>query len=171
MKIENPAAYSFILQDDIYLLGKDKNAYTADAPPAALPEPVLKTPKANFNYLGHNKKKFLITVNYPGTEFMEVAHLAALESTLKRLSFEMDDVAIVNLAGHPEVTSGELEDFFAPTMLLVLGKSALPRELDSLPFNKPTKHKQLDALLTYSFDEMMNSTENKKAFWEQIKQL
>jgi len=171
MKIENPAAYSFILQDDIYLLGKDKNAYTAAAPPATLPEPVLQTPKANFNYLGRNKKRFLITVNYPGIEFMEVAHLAALESTLKRLNFAMDDVAIVNLASYAAVAFGELEDFFIPSLLLVLGKPALPGGLATLPFNKPTKHKQIDALFTFSFDEMMNSNDNKKAFWEQIKQL
>ncbi|MFI5158222.1 MAG: hypothetical protein ACHQF4_05110, partial [Sphingobacteriales bacterium] len=91
MKTENSAALHFILQDDIFLLNQDRDAYNSPALPAehavSDPEPVVvvEAKPVEFNYLGGNKKNFLITVHYPGIDFMADAHLTALQNTLKRL--------------------------------------------------------------------------------------
>ena len=179
MKIENPAAFNFIFQDDVYLLSKDKANFvtTEKTVTAAVEETVteaalvIETPKLSFNYLGQHKKKFLILAHYPGIEFMDAPHLAALESTLTRLGYVREDVAILNLASYPGALFEQLDGYFSPQLLLILGKQAIPPEMEALPFNKPVKIKQTGALFTFSFNELMNSNENKKAFWEQMKQL
>jgi len=43
--------------------------------------------------------------------------------------------------------------------------------MENLPVNKIQEIKNCRKLYTFSFAEMMDNTENKKVFWEQIKQL
>jgi hypothetical protein len=169
MTVETPLAYQFILQDDIYLSGKDKQ-HLKQQPAQVTVAAMVETPKAVFKYLGKNKKKFLIVVNYPGLEHMDTVHLAGLESTLKRLGHEQDDIALLNLASHEHTLFDEFAAFFGPEKLLILGKKALPKGFAPPPFNQPGKSGSLRVLFTFGFDEMMNSNENKKAFWEQMKQ-
>src|SRR3979490_1735204 len=105
MKIENPAAFHFIMQDELYLLNKDKDLYNKAI---AAPAPAIETEPVKFNYLGENKKSFLVVVHYPNLEFMDEKHLTALESTLKRLGFNIEDAAIFNRSTYSDVTFGHL---------------------------------------------------------------
>jgi DNA polymerase III psi subunit len=61
--------------------------------------------------------------------------------------------------------------FFKPKKLLMLGKSSLPEDIELLTLNKPQQLNNCHTLFSFSFDEMMDNNENKKAFWEQMKQL
>jgi hypothetical protein len=166
VKVEDPNALRFVLQDDVYLLEEDKRAYN-DIPK---PQPEIKTPEPNFNYLGANKKNFLILVNYPAHEFIADDHLTALESVLGRKTHSRDDVAIFNIA--KAVTEYELlADYFKPQTLLILGKESIPAGMQEPQFNLRTDRDGLNLLYTFSFNEMMTSTDNKKAFWDQMKTL
>ena len=178
MKIENPLAYSFILQEDLYLLDNDKQLHPATASPLpaieaipVLPEPDIKTTLLNFNYLGENKKGFLIIVYYKLPGFMDEAHLTALTAVLARLQYTIDDVAILNLAHYAGYASNTFIDFFKPQKFLLLGAQALPAGLESIELNKPQKVNGLPALFSFNFEEMMTDNEKKKSFWEQMKQL
>lgn len=171
MKIENPIAYNFIMQDEVYLLNKDKTGYSANIVSPAEPTPVLETPPVNFNYMGKHKKHFLVIVHYPDLEFIDEKHLTALENIFKRFELSIDDVAILNSARHNDVTFEQLDDFFKPQKLLLLGKNSLPGVTETLMLNKPKKINDCDTLFSFSFDEMMDNNEYKKAFWEQMKQL
>ncbi|HVW97107.1 MAG TPA: hypothetical protein VHA56_14145 [Mucilaginibacter sp.] len=183
MKVENPVAYSFIMQDDIYLLADDKSLYadtkaseaterasepqeTYTKQPAAIapePAPVLKQ-------LGANKKGYLIITFYPDNEFIRQDHLTALESTLGRLNYALDDVAIVNRSKFPDTTFSALKAFFKPEKVLLLGKESLPAGMEAIPLNQQKQTDGIPTLRTFSFDEMMDNVDNKKAFWAQIKQ-
>lgn len=187
MKVENPVALRFILQDELYLLNTDKAFYEKREihQPITEPEiktpaidtipqeakPEVKTPELTFNYLGKNLKNFLILVHYPDQEFIADAHLAALQNILKRKEFELDDVVILNMAKHNGATIGQLADFFKPAKLLLLGKAAVPQGLTSLALNTPKTSGSRTALYSFSFDEMMASVDNKKVFWELMKAL
>ena len=177
MKTENPAALHFILQDDIFLLNQDRETYSDTALPVEQPvlqaEPtvVVETKQVVFNYLGGNKKNFLITVHYPGIDFMADAHLTALQNTLKRLGFELDDVAILNIANHVDTDHETISNFFNPEKILLMGKSALPKNISPLKLNEQQTQGKAAMLFSFSFDEMMDSNEYKKAFWEQMKLL
>ena len=171
MRIENPVAFSFLFQDDLYLLSSDKAIYSSDSNFSEIEQLVLETVKPGFNYLGDYKKQFLILVYYPGLEFILPAHLTALENTLKRLEHGLQDVAIVNLAGYPDTAYAQLGDFFKPNQLLIMGQRALPAGAGPFVINQPIKLNNCRALFTFSFSEMMDSNEHKKVFWEQIKKL
>jgi hypothetical protein len=167
MKIENPIAFSFIMPDELYLLNKDKTLVTAREEPP----PVTETRPDNFNFMGDNKKNFLVIVHYPELEFIDDKHLTALESILKRLNFSVDDTAIFNIAKYTGTTIKQLMDYFKPRKLLLLGQQALPGGIGPVALNKIHISNNIPALFSFSFDEMMDNNENKKAFWERMKQL
>jgi hypothetical protein len=179
VKIENPAALRFIMQDEIYLLNKDKMLYQADEAPLTIEAPqtikavttIEETLPVSFNYLGGHKKNFLVIVHYSEPEFIDEKHLTALESILKRLEFSLEDVAILNRANYANASFEVLIGFFKPKKLLVLGKNSLPAGIEPLTLNSSRQLNNCNALYSFSFDEMMDSNENKKAFWEQMKQL
>lgn len=191
MKVENPVALRFILEDELYLLSKDKPLYEKKAitepiiaeqapeiqtpqvvaPVIEEPQPEIKTQALSFNYLGQNLKNFLILVYYPELEFIADAHLTALQNILKRKEFELNDVAIVNIAKHNGVTLDGLTGFFKPARLLLLGQAAIPQGLAQLSLNSPKIVSGFPALYSFSFGEMMDSVDHKKAFWEQMKTL
>lgn len=166
MKIENPDALHFIMQEDIYLLPADKTEQSA-----AIASPVLTTEINDLNYLGGYKKGFLIVANYANEKYIAADHVVALESILKRKEYSLDDVAIFNKFTYPDVDFLHVQAYFNPQKLLLLGKNALPANLPTLTFNQPQKINGYPALYTFSFDEMMDNTPNKKAFWDQVKNL
>ncbi|MDB5147872.1 MAG: hypothetical protein JWQ57_1892 [Mucilaginibacter sp.] len=197
MKVENPAAFRFLLEDELYLLNTDKMLYDkaiepeptpavplspiiepsnpeqVTASPSLTPEPqaVIKTQVADFKYMGKNLKSFLVLTNYKTAEFINAEHLTALENILKRKDLGPDDVAIFNLADYNETKFGQLKTFFKPTKVLVLGGDALPQDIKMLKLNKPVTSNGITVLYSFSFDEMMDNVDYKKAFWEQVKTL
>ncbi|MCD8741436.1 hypothetical protein LT679_12540 [Mucilaginibacter roseus] len=180
MRVEDTAAYRYLFNEDIFLLNSEKHLFNgepliAGADKAPLqPEPEVETPaKAEelkpAAYLGQNKKGLLILTYYNDEPFIAADHQAALEATLKRKDYTIDDIAIVNLAGNNGLVLFALQEQLKPTKLLVLGKQAAPAELNKIAFNQPQQFENLPVLITFAFGEMMTSNENKKAFWEQVK--
>ena len=206
MKVDNPQAFAYIMQEEIYLLNKDKGLYTGSAieeqvptetasvnspaQPAALvaaeqsvapatpvlntpitPHPIVQTPDNEFNYLGKNNKNFVVLVNYTNEEHIAAAHLAALESILKRKDLTLDDVAILNVNKYAPVKLTALATHFTPKKLVIMGADSLPEGIGKLPLNQPLQGKKTHVLYSFSFDEMMSSNDNKKLFWEHMKTL
>jgi hypothetical protein len=181
----HPALLNYFLQDDIYLLPADRAAYAqpqpalscqdhhepSNAEPMVVDEPVLEkvTKDITFKYLGGNQKNFLVLTFYSDIEHIANDHLTALINTLSRIGHVQADIAILNLAKHNEVTWENITGYFTPLKLLILGSKAAPKGLPALEMNKLIKSDQLTALLTFSFEEMMNSNDNKKIFWNQVK--
>lgn len=197
MKVENPAAFRFLLEDELYLLNADKMLYdkivepepTAAVPSSPViehikpepvtatpslppePQPVIQTPVAEFKYQGKNLKNFLVLTHYKADGFIKTEHLTALENILKRKDLGPDDVAIFNLANYSETKFSQLKPLFKPTKVLVLGGDALPQDIKVLKPNKPVTSNGITVLYTYSFDEMMDNVDHKKTFWELVKTL
>ncbi len=167
MKVEIPAALSYIFQEDIYLLSADKVA--PQLQPVSVPD--IQTPVTVFKYLGSNNKNFLILVNYTVDEFIAEAHFTALQSILTRKEYAVDDIAILNLAKHAQAGFDEIMAYFKPEKLLVLGKGAIPAGMNALTFNQLDNAGNCTVLYSFSFDEMMDNTDNKKAFWDKMKNL
>jgi hypothetical protein len=167
VKIENPVAFSFIMQDDIYLRDEDKVRAIGPAASALF----VGIKPVQFKYLGGYSTKFLVIVHYPDHEFIATNHLEALGNILKRLGFDTNDIAILNLANHNEVIFSDVMDFFKPEKLLLLGESALPAGIETLTLNVTKQVNSCNTLFSYNFSEMMDNLADKKAFWEQMKQL
>jgi len=166
MKIETPAALRYIMQDDIFLLSADNVK-----PAETIVEATVPTPDVIFKYLGSNKRNFLILVNYTGHEFIADAHLTALQSILSRKEYNVDDIAILNLANYSTVSFEQLAAYFNPQKTLILGKAAMPAGIGALQFNEQGQIGKCAALYSFSFDEMMDNIPNKKTFWDNMKNL
>ena len=167
MKIENPAAFSFILEDEIYLLDQDKIKPDRSLAPA----PVIETPATQFKYMGGYQKKLLVLTFYRDAEFMDANHLEALNKVLTRLNFGVDDIAILNIANYAESIFFDIMGFFMPQKMLLLGEKSMPSGIEPLTVNAPKRLHNCHTLLSFSFDEMMDNQEYKKAFWEEMKKL
>ena len=169
MNIENPLAYSYILQDDIYLLAADRHLLQKGERPEPEAVVVKETPEPVFKYIGGYKKQYLVVTHYPDADFIAAPHFAALESTLKRLGYEPYDTAIFNLASYPKAQFPEIIEFFKPKKMLILGYNALPPAISAIHQHKAQPVGNIRTLFTFSFTEMMDNQENKKAFWEAMK--
>lgn len=182
MDIENPVALHFIMQDDLFFLDEDRKAYADTEITVSEPvmevaltepvlekvEPVLEAKTVEFTFMG-KKGGMLILVHYPALEFIHDAHLTALENILKRKDIAIGDVAILNMAKHSDAGFEDLTNYFGAKKILLLGKQALPAGIAQLELNAPKQLAASMALFSFSFDEMMDSPDNKKAFWEQMK--
>jgi hypothetical protein len=173
MIIENPAALAFFLTDEIYLDQSDISGLTAplEAQPEPQPIVVVETPAFSCNYTGNNQKNFLILCHYPGLDAMDEKHLIALTSALQRKELTMDDVAIVNLSVYADADTQQLQTYFKPQRLLLLGAKSRLKGWDALILNHLTDIENSKVLYTYSFGEMMGDRDKTKAFWEQMKLL
>ncbi|PTQ93251.1 hypothetical protein C8P68_109123 [Mucilaginibacter yixingensis] len=134
-----------------------------------VPQPATQTPASAFKYLGGFGKQFLVLVNYPAHEFMDDAHLNALEATLGRIGFIRADIAIFNLHQHAGKTYAEIREHFKPERTLIMGADALPQGLKQPPTNQVIRAGNRSLLYTFSFTDMLGNKENTRAFWEQVK--
>jgi hypothetical protein len=182
MIIENPAALQFLLTEEIYFSKNDIDNFeavapevvTVEAPPVENPpvQPVvIQTPVVEFQYLGQNKKGFLIVCHYADNEHMDDKHLEALKSALQRKELGLDDIAILNLGRHAEADINLIQQYFKPQRLLLLGDHCRLTGWEILALNQLTDLQSIKALYTYSFGEMMGDRDKTKAFWEQMKLL
>lgn len=164
MKVEDPAAFRFIINEDIYLLPHDKETQSKKVVREAENLPF------SFNYKGKNQKKFLILTHYPDQEAISEPHFTALQAILARKGYQPDDVAIVNMARNAaDITA--ITEHFTPEKLLILGDKALPAGMPAPSFNRVQPIALCNTLLSFSFADMMENTDNKRAFWEQMKNL
>lgn len=164
MKVEDPTAFRFIINEDIYLLPHDKEVESKKVVKEAESVPF------SFNYAGKNNKKFLILTHYPDHETIYPPHFTALEAILSRKGYQTDDVAILNIAVN-NADINALNNHFGPERLLILGQKAIPAGMAEPQFNRLQTMAGCSVLLSFCFDDMMENTDNKRAFWEQMKNL
>ncbi len=184
------ALLTHFLQDELYLLPADRTAYLSAepaspvvseaepiAPVTAAPEPTkteavapaVETPVITFKYMGGNKKKLLILTHYPSAQHIVDEHLTPLMSTLARINYTEDDIALLNMATVNGKAWTDLLAFFAPVKLLILGAKAHPAGIDTLTAHQIQQLGNVMALHTFAFEEMMTSVDNKKIFWNLVK--
>lgn len=164
MKVEDPAAFRFIINEDIYLLPQDKELESKKVVRVAENLPF------NFTSKGDNKKNFLILTHYLNEEFIADAHFTALQAILGRKGYQPDDVAILNISKN-QTDINTITEHFKPEKVLILGEAAVPQGMAALSLNTLQLISSYNTLLSFSFDDMMESTDNKRAFWDQMKNL
>jgi len=143
----------------------------AAAPVTEAAPQVIETPKPAFEYLGKNRKNFLIVFHSNGAGKFDDKHFAALTSSLTRKELSLDDVAILDLYAYEDTTIADIAAHFKPDRVMLLGSRCLLPGWNRLKLNTIVKGNTYTALYTYSFDEMMSDKEKVKAFWEQMKAL
>lgn len=181
LKTSNPASLRFLMSEDIYALNEPEiiqqpvNSLTEEgkaeeAAPAA-PEAIAPSQSIAFDYLGENNRYILLLVNSAGYSFLPPKELEALQSTIQAKKMDMKDVALVNLAKYPPVTWQQLKDYFACSTIVLFGISPETLKMNGITFNTIHSFEGLKVLATFSYTEMLESNDKKRAFWNEMKKI
>ncbi|WP_207428103.1 hypothetical protein [Pedobacter sp. SYSU D00535] len=168
LKADHPLALQLLMSDDLYYVDEIE----ISRPPESLAQPEEKPVEqefTGFEYLGENNKYFVLVVDEPGHKFMAPKEMEALQSILGAKKLELKDIALVNLHKYPGSSFSQLKSFFALSKLVIFGINPQHLQLPPLTLNKVTDMDGAKVLVSYSFTEMMNDVEKKKAFWAEMK--
>lgn len=143
---------------------------------SALSKPIDRIEEAaSIRFLGNNKQKVGILVNFPEDVFLPDKHLQFLTKILEACKMNLGDVAILNHATQ-KVGITELRPLWQPSALLLFGIT--PEEF-GLPINFPEfKSQAYDGVIYFTFPplEVLNQdSENgkilKSKLWVCLKKL
>ena len=176
----NANALRFLMNEDLYDLGDviqpDKLDITHENPLTKLEEPNSVTealeeqlPITSFNYLGENNRYFLILVDDKTHRELNTPHKEMLMKIMAAKKLELRDLAILNVAQYPELKFEQLKDFFSCNKIILFGIDPQKIGLPPLGANRPGKHLEVKVLATFGLEEMISNTDNKREFWNVMK--
>jgi hypothetical protein len=131
-----------------------------------------KADNSNWQFLGNNQKNILIVVKYPDADQLPDDELNFLKGILAACKLNMDDIALINLATHPDAAYKELTTAFKSRVVILFD---LEPAAFGLPMNFP--HYQIQAFAKNSFlyspslAELQNDKLQKSKLWVSLKRL
>lgn len=200
---DDPVALSFLMTEALFDLGEKTGAAvvaeaaepaSAPAPvaaelpaePAAKPaesavaEPAAK-PTANpaeITFSGQKDSGILFVFQNPdqaGQHCLPEAEMEAFEKILSALKRSTAAVTLINLTASQEPTASQLQEFFQPHKIILLGTQLTLAQADEtwpqLQLHHIYSDQNTQILHTFSFSEMMDDVDKKRMFWAQIKML
>lgn len=162
MKASDPAALQYLMTEDIYLISEEQLSQSTEVGEENGPA---------FNYLGENNKFMLLLIQEDSHPNLRSNELEALGNILGAKRMSLKDVAIVNQRQYKSSTWREYKDYFACSSIVLFGIDPTEIGLRTLPKNAITDFEGMQVLFTYSFAEMLGSTDKKREFWNQMKKL
>ncbi|MGX5688648.1 hypothetical protein [Arcticibacter tournemirensis] len=168
LKTSHPLALHFLMTEDIFSVDELQDAAPAVTAPSTEKE---EESMPVFDYQGENNRYMLLLHDNPNQKLMPSGELDTLTTILLAKKMEIKDVAIVNIAQYPSVTWRQLKEYFACNSLVLLGVTPRRLQLNEIPQNAVTSFEGMNVLFTYSFAEMLNNNDRKRAFWNEMKKL
>jgi hypothetical protein len=173
---QNKAALKMLLTEDIYSIVE--NPARKLVQPAVKESPVLQAPekaenkgtlKPDFEYLGENNKYFLVLIDDKIHTRINPVHQEMLLKVMTAKKLELRDLAIVNMNRYPEAKFKDLKAFFSCSRLLMFGFTPAQIGMGSIPLNRVESAENVKVLSTFSLEEMRNSDDKKREFWNIMK--
>ncbi|NEU10055.1 hypothetical protein GZH53_17145 [Flavihumibacter sp. R14] len=169
---QNPASLKMLFTEDIYLIQNEKHAPVIPAaviPVEAPAKPESDLQASSFEYLGDNNKYFLILHDDKIHTRMNPVHQEMLLKVMAAKKLELRDLAIVNISRYPDVKFDSLKNFFSCTRVVLFGVQTSDIGLAALKLNKEQSAGNVRVLATYSLEDMRNSADKKREFWNVMK--
>ena len=174
---QNQSALKMLFTEDIYIIPEKEVI-----PPAQIPAPVepvkadikvdneVSIPvKKDFEYLGDNNKYFLVLIDEKIHTRINPAHQEMLLKIMNAKKLELRDLAILNISRYPDAKFNELKSFFSCSKVLLFGVAPTQVGLPSINLNKASSAGTVKVLATHSLEEMRNSPDKKREFWNIMK--
>lgn len=166
-----------LFTEDIYVIPEKAVIEQARVPNP--PDPVKVTveisnepahqQKQDFEYLGDNNKYFLVLIDDKIHTRINPAHQEMLLKIMNAKKLELRDLAILNISRYPAAKFSELKSFFSCSKILLFGVTPSQIGLPSVNLNKVGTAGTVKVLVTHSLEEMRNSPEKKREFWNIMK--
>jgi hypothetical protein len=162
------------MNEDLYDLG---DSIPLIAPQAILEEHIIEPvaeirveqQTVSFNYLGENNRYFLVIVDDKTHSELNTPHKEMLMKIMAAKKLELRDLAVLNLARHPDLDFEQLKKFFSCNKLALFGINPQKIGMPALAANQPEKYQDVKVLATFGLEEMNSDTEKKREFWNVMK--
>ncbi len=126
----------------------------------------------SIHLLGNNKKQIVVIVNYKDAVYLPDDRLAFLTSILTACKLNLDDIALINFSGLPEMGYKDFLKTVPSKSVLFFGVE--PKVL-SLPLNFPNFQVQpfdgINYLTSPSLDEIEKDKSKKEKLWLSLKKI
>ena len=172
----NPVSLKMLFTEDIYSIQEDNpailkhdNPTEGDAREQNIPISNIGKPTPIFEYLGENNKYFLVLHDDKIHTRINPVHQEMLLKVMAAKKLELRDLAIVNICRYPDLKFESLKTFFSCTRVVMFGITPSDLGLDTLKFNREQSADNVRILATYSLEDMRNSPEKKREFWNIMK--
>ncbi len=170
LKTNQPQALRYLFDESLYSVGMD----TLITEKAALRNGEADQDTIqSVDFLGENQRRILYIIEETAYSFFSEAALDAFTKTILALGLSLDDVAVFNLATHPNSTFSrdQLVDLFHPEKIIFAGTPPLRLGFEGISLQVATQAAGMKILHTYSFEDMLQDVQKKKQFWQAIKLL
>jgi hypothetical protein len=172
----NPASLKMLFTEDIYLIQEREQIITQQKAPIEAvtgDQHIIKAPDVeqtfSFDYVGDNNKYFLVLHDDQIHTRMNPVHQEMLLKVMAAKNLELRDLAIVNLSRYPNIKFDSLKNFFSCTRLALFGIQPSVLGINTLKLNKEQTVGSVKILATYSLEDMRNSADKKREFWNVMK--
>ena len=128
-----------------------------------------KVVATDFEYLGDNNKYFLILISDPIHTRINSVHQEMLVKIMSAKKLELRDLAIVNISRYHKANFTSLKAFFTCNRLVLFGVDPILIGLPAIALNKPEQKNSVHIMATYGLEEMRNSPDKKREFWNMMK--
>ena len=184
---QDQSALKMLFTEDIYLVqealkeaaapvaaGEVATIATVQPPITVDPRPdtspLEKLPSsASFEYVGDNNKYFLVLHDDKIHTRINPVHQDMLLKVMAAKQFDLRDLAILNISRYPGVRFDDLKKFFSCTRILMFGINTSDIGLNVSKLNKAQMIHNVKTLSTYSLEDMRNSADKKREFWNEMK--
>lgn len=161
----DPIALRVLMTEELFDL-KDHEPQATESISYELSEAPLA-----FNYEGENNRYILILYRNDQQSSMPTADYHSLMKILEAKQLSLADVALLNFTAYPSASFKEMKDFFACKSMVLLGIAPSEIALQGIGSNTIDEHEGVKILATFSFTEMANSVDKKRAFWAEMKKI
>ncbi len=162
----DPGALLYMFGESIYNIKE-----TTDNQPVSNTNTSISSP--SFDYLGENNKYILVLIHNPQSEkIIAKEDHELLLKTLKALSLDMRDIALVNIAHQTNKHLNDYKSYFSPSKLVGFGISTEDLQLEkTVSRNVIQSIADVKILLTDSLAQLAKDQEAKTLWWKAMKTL
>lgn len=135
-------------------------------------EPMAPTEqnKEAFVFDGSKDKGILFILRYEEYPYFSPDAQDAFVKILEATKIKKEEVALVNLA-HPDNPNDfkMIMEYFSPTKIILLGVEPKSLKLPDIAHNSYMRGRVAVVFNTFSFEEMFDNVDKKRAFWGEFK--
>lgn len=123
-----------------------------------------------FVYQGNMDKGILFILRYQEYPYFSPQADDAFMKIMKAIGLSKEEVALVNLA-HPDNPNEfkQIMEFFSPQKIILLGVDPKSLRLPEIQHNSYMRGRIAVVFNTFSFEEMFDDLDKKRAFWNEFK--
>lgn len=171
MQTRNPVALQQLMTETVFAI---PDTVSASVEPIRLTEqttPSTADQTLTFKYWGENQKKYLFVTHDEQHEYLSPLSTEAFHKILTALELDQSHVAITNISGATNIDKQQLLLFFKPKVVILFDVGPKISGMQLQKENVTWEEQGVSYYQAFTFEQILEDTEKKRAFWNIIKTL